>query len=109
MAVGVAIGFFRRPRILIILDASLLVVYLLVTPTAIVTQFTEKWVRIDPLPADTLDAVIALSAGIHTNSALNTVAADRLLSALERCGTGGSSFGDDARAPSNKRAYHRQR
>jgi len=83
MAAGVAIGFFGRPRILIILDASLLVVYLLVTPTDIVSQFTEKWVRIDPLPADTLDAVIALSAGIHTNSALNTVAADRLLSALE--------------------------
>jgi len=98
MAAGVAIGFFGRPRILIILDASLLVVYLLVTPTDIVSQFTEKWVRIDPLPADTLDAVIALSAGIHTNSALNTVAADRLLSALElmRDATNRQSHREDA-------------
>jgi uncharacterized SAM-binding protein YcdF (DUF218 family) len=40
-------------------------------------------VRIDKLPADTLDAVIALSAGVKSDSALNAPAADRLISALE--------------------------
>jgi uncharacterized SAM-binding protein YcdF (DUF218 family) len=80
---GVGIGFFRRSSFLVGLDIALLAVYLLVATTPIMTPLTERWVRIDKLPGDTLDAVIALSAGVKSDSALNTVAADRLISALE--------------------------
>ena len=80
---GVAVGFFRRSNLLVGLDLALLAVYLLIAMTPIMTPVTERWVRNDTLPADTLDAVIALSAGVKSDSALNAVAADRLISALE--------------------------
>ena len=79
---GIAIGLLRA-GILVIVDASLIAVYLLVSTTPIMTSFTERWVRVDSLPRDTLDAVVSLSAGLQSDSALNTVAADRLLGALE--------------------------
>lgn len=79
---GVAIGFLRA-GVLVVLDMILLAVYLLVAMTPIITPITNRWVRIDRLPADTLDAVISLSAGVKSDSALNVVAADRLLGALE--------------------------
>jgi uncharacterized SAM-binding protein YcdF (DUF218 family) len=80
---GVTIGMYFRRGLLLALDAGLLAVYLVVALTPIMEPITRSWVRIDALPADTLDAVIALSAGVKSDSALNTVAADRLISALE--------------------------
>jgi uncharacterized SAM-binding protein YcdF (DUF218 family) len=83
MVGGIATGHFLKPSLLVGLDVGLLAVYLLVAMTPIASLLTDRWVRVDKLPADTLDAVISLSAGVKSDSALNAVAADRLLSALE--------------------------
>jgi uncharacterized SAM-binding protein YcdF (DUF218 family) len=83
IAGGIAIGFFSRFGVLVGLDLGLLGVYLLVAMTPVMSPFTGRWIRIDSLPADTLDAVIALSAGVKSDTALNVVAADRLIGALE--------------------------
>jgi uncharacterized SAM-binding protein YcdF (DUF218 family) len=80
---GIAIGFFSRFGVLVGLDLGLVGVYLLVAMTPVMSPFTGRWMRIDSLPADTLDAVIALSAGVKSDTALNVVAADRLIGALE--------------------------
>jgi uncharacterized SAM-binding protein YcdF (DUF218 family) len=80
---GALIGRFFRARVLIAIDIALIALYLLVAWTPIVVPFTSRWIRIDPLPADTLDAVIVLSAGLLSDSALSTNGADRLLSGLE--------------------------
>jgi uncharacterized SAM-binding protein YcdF (DUF218 family) len=80
---GLVIGRFFRPRVLIGIDVLLIAVYLIVTWTPIVGPFTSRWIRVDSLPADTLDAVVALSAGLMPDSALNAVGADRLLRGLE--------------------------
>jgi uncharacterized SAM-binding protein YcdF (DUF218 family) len=82
-AVGVAAGRYIRPKLLIGLEVALLAIYLLIAQTPIMTPVTDHWVRNDPLPADTLDAIVALSAGVKSDSALNSAAADRLISALE--------------------------
>ena len=83
IAGGIAMGFLRRSRLLVGLDVGLLAAYLLVAMTPIMTPIGEHWMRVDSLPPDTLDAVIALSAGVKSDSALNAVAADRLIAALE--------------------------
>lgn len=87
---GIVMGYVGRSRLLVGVDIALLAAYLLVAMTPIMTPITERWMRIDNLPVDTLDAVIALSAGVKSDSALNAVAADRLISALElvRAGRG---------------------
>jgi len=80
---GVLIGRFFRPRVLLTIDAALIVAYLVVAGTPIVVPFTSRWIRTDPLPSDTVDAVVVLSAGLMSDSALSANAADRLLSGLE--------------------------
>jgi uncharacterized SAM-binding protein YcdF (DUF218 family) len=87
---GVLIGRWLRPGVLVGIDVALVAVYLLVAGTPIVVPFTSRWIRIDPLPPDTLDAVIVLSAGVMSDSSLSSTAADRLLTGLElmRAGKG---------------------
>jgi uncharacterized SAM-binding protein YcdF (DUF218 family) len=80
---GAAIGQLFRRRVLITIDALLIVAYLVVAGTPIVAPFTTRWIRNDPLPPDTLDAVVVLSASVLSDSALSANAADRLLSGLE--------------------------
>jgi uncharacterized SAM-binding protein YcdF (DUF218 family) len=80
---GIFLGGWFGPRVMISVNALLLAAYLTVALTPITTPFAHRLVRIDALPADTLDAVIALSAGVKSDSALSSVAADRLISALE--------------------------
>lgn len=80
---GVLLGTFFRPRVLIAIDAMLIVAYLVVAGTPIVVPFTSRWVRIDRLPSDTVDAIVVLSAGLMSDSALSSNAADRLLSGLQ--------------------------
>jgi uncharacterized SAM-binding protein YcdF (DUF218 family) len=87
---GALIGRMFRARVLIGLDVALILAYLLVAGTPIVVPFTSRWIRIDPLPPDTVDAVVVLSAGLMSDSSLSATAADRLLSGLElmRAGRG---------------------
>jgi uncharacterized SAM-binding protein YcdF (DUF218 family) len=80
---GALLGRLVRPGLLVVVDGVLLGVYLIVMSTPVMTPFTQRWIRVDALPGDTLDAIISLSAGVKTDSALNVVAADRLLTALE--------------------------
>jgi uncharacterized SAM-binding protein YcdF (DUF218 family) len=80
---GAAVGHVLRPSILLALNGALLAIYLAVALTPIMTPITQRWVRVDALPGDTLDAVIALSAGVKSDSALNAAGADRLIGALE--------------------------
>ena len=82
-AAGIVAGRRTRPKLLIGLEVALLAIYLLIALTPIMTPVTGHWVRNDALPADTLDAIVALSAGVKSDSALNSTAADRLISALE--------------------------
>ena len=87
---GALTGRVFRARILIGIDVALIVAYLLAVGTPIVAAFTSRWIRIDPLPADSVDAVVVLSAGLMSDSSLSSTAADRLLSGLElmRAGRG---------------------
>ena len=89
-AAGVLVGRWFRPRVLVGIDVALIIIYLLVAGTPIVVPFTSSWIRIDPLPPDTLDAIVVLSAGVMSDSSLSSTAADRLLSGLElmRAGKG---------------------
>jgi uncharacterized SAM-binding protein YcdF (DUF218 family) len=80
---GLVVGWPLRSRILIGIDVLLVGFYLAVTWFPIVAPRTIAWVRVDSLPADTLDAVVVLSATVLPDSALNTIGADRLLSGLE--------------------------
>jgi hypothetical protein len=64
-AVGVIAGRYIRPKLLVGLEVALLAIYLLIAQTPIMTPVTDHWVRNDPLPADTLDAIVALSAGVN--------------------------------------------
>jgi uncharacterized SAM-binding protein YcdF (DUF218 family) len=80
---GVAVARFFRRRTLIAIDVALIVIYLVIAWTPIVVPFTSRWIRNDPLPSDTLDAVVVLSAGILSDSSLSSTGADRLLSGLE--------------------------
>ena len=80
---GLLIGQLFRRRLLIAIDAALIIAYLVVVATPVVVPFTSRWIRIDPLPADTVDAVVVLSAGLMSDSSLSSTAADRLLSGLE--------------------------
>lgn len=81
--VGALLGSLLRSGVLVVIDGAVLVAYLVVAMTPIMTPIAEHWVRVDALPADTLDAVVALSAGLKSDSALSSTAADRLISALE--------------------------
>jgi uncharacterized SAM-binding protein YcdF (DUF218 family) len=80
---GLVVGrFFRRP-ILIAINVSLIVLYLVIAWTPVVVPFTSRWIRVDPLPSDTLDAIVVLSGGMLSDSSLSGNAADRLLTGLE--------------------------
>ena len=80
---GAVIARFFRRHLLVALDAALLAIYLVVAMTPIMTPVTRSWVRVDPLPANQPDAVVALSAGVKSDSALSAVGADRLIGAIE--------------------------
>jgi len=80
---GVVVGRRIGPKLLIRLEVALLAIYLLIALTPIMTPVTGAWVRNDALPVDTLDAIVVLSAGVKSDSALNSTAADRLISGLE--------------------------
>ena len=80
---GLVVGRLFRPRVLIGIDIGLIALYLLIAWTPIVVPFASRWVRNDPLPADTLDAVVVPSASVMSDSALSAIAADRLLAGLE--------------------------
>src|SRR5215208_520755 len=58
---GILVGRLLRPATLIVLDVALLAIYLVVALTPIMTPLAAKWVRVDPLPAGELDAVVVLS------------------------------------------------
>jgi len=80
---GVLIGRFFRPRVLITIDVALIVLFLVIAWTPIVVPFTSRWIRVDSLPAQPVDAVVVLSAGLMSDSALSANGADRLLTGLE--------------------------
>ena len=88
------------------LDAALLAVYLLIAMTPIMSPVTPTMGTRRPLPADTLDAIVVLSAGVKSDSALNAEGTDRLLiSALELMRDGrGRRLADDATARHNRRS-----
>jgi uncharacterized SAM-binding protein YcdF (DUF218 family) len=92
--VGAAAGRFSRAALLVVVDAVLLALYLIVALTPLMTPISTHWARVDSLPPDTLAAVVALSSGMNSDSALSSTAADRLLSALElmRAGHGRRLF-----------------
>lgn len=87
---GIVIGKVFRPATLILVDLALIAIYLIVAFTPIMTPLTANWVRVDPLPTGVLDAVVVLSGGVKSDTALNSSAADRLIGGLElmRAGRG---------------------
>lgn len=80
---GALIGLVVRRWLLIGLDVALLTLYVAVGQFPVMMGPVDRWVRIDSLPADTVDAAVALSGDVLWNSSIGSVAADRLLSALE--------------------------
>src|SRR3982751_5187428 len=75
-AAGVVIGRRIQPKTFIWIELALLAIYLFVAHTPVMSPVTRFWVRNDPLPSDTVDAIVALSAGVKSDSALNSTAAD---------------------------------
>ena len=80
---GLLLGLAFHRRLLIVLDLVLLATYLVVGQSPVLALPVERWVRIDSLPADTVDAVVALSGDVLWNSSIGSVATDRLLGALD--------------------------
>jgi len=80
---GMLLGLALRRGLLIALDVALLATYLVVGQFPVLALPVERWVRIDSLPADTVDAVVALSGDVLWTSSIGSVAEDRLLGALD--------------------------
>ena len=79
---GTLIGFLRGHWILLGLDGLLATIFLVVGYTPLMTRIAPKWVRSDPIPADA-DAIVVLSAGVLSDTALNVEGTERLISGLE--------------------------
>ena len=82
--VGAVIGLTRAAIVLWTATAAALVAFCIIAMTPFVTRVlpTSVMVRRDNLPAQPLDAVVVLSAGITPDGMLSSEALDRLLSGL---------------------------
>jgi len=70
-------------RAVAIADLGLAAVWLVVAFTSLIRAPAEAWVRADSLPTTAADAVIVLSSGVQSDSLIDHVGVDRLLSGLE--------------------------
>ncbi len=78
--VGAILGALRRQVALIIVDAALLLVYVVVAYTPLMARVTPAFVRNEP--AAHTDAVVALSSGVLETGALDGPGTERLLTAV---------------------------
>jgi uncharacterized SAM-binding protein YcdF (DUF218 family) len=79
---GAAVGLLRGQWVLLGVDGFLALVYVTVAYTPIMSRVAPAWVRSDPIPANA-DAIVVLSGGVLSDSALNVEGTERLLSGLE--------------------------
>ena len=82
LGVGAVIGFSGWGRLLAIADGLLVAVYLTVSYAPLMARVGPPWVRVDSLPP-AADAVVVLSSGILSDSALDVDGLDRILTAAE--------------------------
>jgi uncharacterized SAM-binding protein YcdF (DUF218 family) len=82
--VGAVVGLTRAAVALWVTTATALVAFCVIAMTSFVTRVlpTSSLVRRDKLPAQPLDAVVVLSAGITPDGMLSPEALDRLLTGL---------------------------
>jgi uncharacterized SAM-binding protein YcdF (DUF218 family) len=82
LLVGCVVGVLGGQRAMLGVDAVLTLVYVAVAYTPIMSRLAPRWVRSDPVPASA-DAIVVLSAAVLSDSALNAIGTERLLSGLE--------------------------
>lgn len=84
LAAGSLLGLALSTAILAMADGVILVAYFIVSFTPLTNALATRWVRSDPVPASTtgIDAVVVLSSGIKSDSAMSSDAVDRLLTGL---------------------------
>jgi uncharacterized SAM-binding protein YcdF (DUF218 family) len=80
--VGGAIGFARANAIIASIDGLILFAYYLAALSPLIETATQRWVRQDEGTPVGVDAVVVLSSGLKSDSSLQAVGADRLLSGL---------------------------
>jgi uncharacterized SAM-binding protein YcdF (DUF218 family) len=77
--IGATIGLAQQSRIAAYAAAIVAVFAAVITVTPVMSPLVRRWVRNDPPPSGSLDAVVVLSAGLHADSSLNARAAERLI------------------------------
>ncbi len=82
-AIGVGARFLHAEVILAAALILFAVVVLVVTQTSLANIVARKWARRDPLPAQSLDAVVVLSGGVNPDTTMTSGALDNLLTGLE--------------------------
>jgi uncharacterized SAM-binding protein YcdF (DUF218 family) len=82
LAIGAAVGSMLRVVAVAVLPAALLIVYLFVAYSPVVTWGAPAWVRADSLPVSA-EALVVLSADVLSDSALGGAGLDRLLTGIE--------------------------
>ncbi len=78
---GAALGAIRAARWIGIADGVLVVVWLIIACTPLMDRLAPRWARHDALPAHA-DAVVVLSAGVESDTALSADGLDRLIAGL---------------------------
>ena len=80
---GGALAYAGANVVMIAGDVVLLVTCALIAFTPIAASSSREWIRDDRPPAARLDAIVVLSSSVLSDSAIDAVAADRLLAGME--------------------------
>src|SRR5262245_1884098 len=84
MVSGVIGGLFRRPGLQwvpVAADGLLIVAYIIIAGTPLMSHLAGRWVRSDSLPASA-EAIIVLSASVNSGGMLNVSGVQRLLTGI---------------------------
>ena len=81
--VGAALGLIGLHRVIRVLAVSIVGALLVIGHTPLIDGPVRRLVRADPVPADTADAIVVLSAGVTDDGLLSHHGADRLLAGIE--------------------------
>src|SRR5689334_2610321 len=65
------------------IDMTLFLVYLVIAFTPIMKSLAERWVRNDRLPSQPVEAVVVLSGWVKSDTVLDAIAAERLLTGID--------------------------
>jgi uncharacterized SAM-binding protein YcdF (DUF218 family) len=81
-AIGLGLGVVRQRRILLWADGVLCAAVIFIAYTSTMSSVAPRWVRNDTVP-DRVDAVVALSGSVRSDSTISSEAFDRLRAAAQ--------------------------